>query len=292
MSQAPNPQTTPSPAPSSQGPEKSTLRQTLYDIIFGTETPAGKFFDVALIYVIILSVSLLMLDSVAEVKLRFSESLFFFEWFFTIIFTIEYGVRIYCSPNRWAYIRSFYGVIDLLSTIPSYLSLFIPGANYLLIFRLLRVLRIFRVLKLVRYLSEANSLIRTMYQIRRKIIVFFFVVLNLAVIFGSLMYIVEGPNNGFTSIPKSIYWTIVTITTVGYGDITPHTILGQIIASLAMLTGYSIIAVPTGIFTAELAHEMSRARNMIFCPNCGKQGHEKAALYCDKCSGKLNHYNE
>ena len=269
----------------------SKLREQLYDIIFGTETPAGKLFDVALIYTIVFSVALLMLDSVAEVRLRFASYMTFFEWFFTIIFTIEYMVRIYCSPNRWSYVRSFYGMIDLLSTLPSYLSLLIPGANYLLIFRLLRVLRIFRVLKLVRYLSEANSLIRTMYQIRRKIIVFFFVVLNLAVIFGSMMYIVEGPENGFTSIPKSIYWTIVTITTVGYGDITPHTILGQIIASLAMLTGYSIIAVPTGIFTAELAHEMSRERNLIFCPNCGKQGHDKIATYCDRCGSKVNHHH-
>jgi len=278
--------------PSSPEKTNATLREQLYDIIFGTETPAGKLFDIVLIYFIILSVGLLMLDSVAGVRLRIGDYMGYLEWFFTIIFTMEYITRVYCSPNRWSYIRSFYGVIDLLSTLPSYLSLFIPGANYLLIFRLLRVLRIFRVLKLVRYLTEANSLIRTMYQIRRKIIVFFFVVLNLAVIFGSLMFIVEGPENGFTSIPKSIYWTIVTITTVGYGDITPHTILGQIIASLAMLTGYSIIAVPTGIFTAELAHEMSRERNLIFCPNCGKQGHDKIAHYCDRCGSKVNHYHE
>lgn len=267
----------------------SSLREQLYDIIFGTESPAGKLFDVILIYTILLSVVILMLDSVAGVKRQFESYLTFFEWFFTIIFTLEYGVRIYCSPSRWQYVRSFYGIIDLLSTLPSYLGLFIPGANYLLIFRLLRVLRIFRVLKLVRYLSEANSLVRTMYQIRRKVIVFFFVVLNIAVIFGSMMYIVEGPENGFSSIPRSIYWTIVTITTVGYGDITPHTVLGQIIASLAMLTGYSIIAVPTGIFTAELAHEMSRERNMIFCPNCGKQGHDKVAKHCDRCGSKVNH---
>lgn len=278
--------------PSSPKKTNNRLREQLYDIIFGTETPAGKLFDIVLIYFIILSVGLLMLDSVAGVRLRLGEYMGYLEWFFTIVFTMEYITRVYCSPNRWSYIRSFYGVIDLLSTLPSYLSLFIPGANYLLIFRLLRVLRIFRVLKLVRYLTEANSLIRTMYQIRRKIIVFFFVVLNLAVIFGSLMFIVEGPDNGFTSIPKSIYWTIVTITTVGYGDITPHTILGQIIASLAMLTGYSIIAVPTGIFTAELAHEMSRERNLIFCPNCGKQGHDKIAHYCDRCGSKVNHYHE
>lgn len=264
------------------------LKRKLYEIIFGTDTPAGKLFDVVLIYIILLSVLALMLDSVAGFNTRFGAYLFWLEWFFTVIFTLEYAVRLYCSPNRWRYAFSFYGIIDLLSTLPTYLSLLFPGASYLLIIRLLRVLRIFRVFKLVRYITEANSLITAMYQTRRKILIFFFVVLNLAVIFGSLMYIVEGPNNGFTSIPRSIYWTIVTITTVGYGDITPHTVLGQIIACLAMLTGYSIIAVPTGIFTAELAHELQRERNLIVCFNCGKRGHEKNAAFCYSCGCSVN----
>jgi voltage-gated potassium channel len=264
------------------------LRHKLYVIIFGTDTPAGKLFDVVLIYTILLSVVALMLDSVEDVHRRFSAYLFVLEWFLTIVFTAEYLVRLYCSPNRWRYVFSFYGMIDLLSTLPTYLSLIFPGANYLLIIRLLRVLRVFRVFKLVRYINEANSLITAMYAARRKVLVFFFVVINLAAIFGSLMYIVEGPQYGFTSIPKSIYWTIVTITTVGYGDITPHTALGQIIASFAMLTGYSIIAVPTGIFTAELAHEMQRERNLIMCPNCGTRTHEISAVYCYSCGGKVN----
>ncbi len=266
-----------------------TLREKLYEIIFGTDTPSGKLFDLVLIYTITLSVLALMFDSATQPGSELRRLLSYTEWFFTLMFTLEYLVRVYCSPNRWAYVRSFYGVIDLLSILPSYLSLFFQGANFLLIIRLLRVLRIFRVLKLVRYLSEANSLARALLLSRRKISIFFFFVLILATIFGSLMYIVEGPANGFTSIPRSIYWTIVTITTVGYGDITPHTVLGQVIASLAMLTGYSIIAIPTGILTAELSQEIQREKNLITCPNCGKQGHDKQAEYCDRCGGKVNH---
>jgi len=264
------------------------MREKLYEIIFGTDTPAGKNFDLILIYTISLSVLALMLDSLSGLNATWRHFLSITEWTFTLVFTIEYLVRLYCSPNRWHYARSFYGIIDLLSILPSYLSLFYPGANYLLMIRLLRVLRVFRVLKLVRYLSEANSLVRAMYTSRRKIFVFFFVVVILATIFGSLMFIVEGPANGFSSIPRSIYWTIVTITTVGYGDITPHTVLGQIIASLAMLTGYSIIAVPTGIFTAELAHELQKERNLIVCANCGKQGHDKDAHFCSRCGSSVS----
>lgn len=268
------------------------LRQRLYDVIFGTETPAGKRFDLILIYAIILSVVALMLDSVVSLSDRWGNILLVAEWTFTILFTIEYGVRIYCSPNRWAYIRSFYGVIDLLSILPAYISILVPGTNYLLMLRLFRVLRVFRVLKLMRYISEANLLLRSMLQARHKIFVFFIVVLVFATIFGSIMYVVEGPQNGFTSIPKSIYWTIVTITTVGYGDIIPQTALGQIVASAAMLTGYSIIVVPTGILTAEISQEMQRERNLVSCPNCGKQGHERDAQYCSRCGSDVNnpHY--
>ncbi|MEO0443604.1 MAG: ion transporter, partial [Pseudomonadota bacterium] len=177
--------------------------------------------------------------------------------------------------------------VDLVAIVPTYLSLFIPDISYLLIIRLLRVLRIFRVLKLVRYLSEANILARAILMSRRKIFVFFSVVLILATIFGSLMFIVEGPANGFTSIPKSIYWTIVTITTVGYGDITPHTVIGQVIAAMVMLTGYSIIAVPTGIFTAEIAQEIQRQRDLKHCEHCDRSGHEQDASYCRFCGAKL-----
>jgi len=183
------------------------------------------------------------------------------EWILTIAFTIEYAIRIYSSPNPWGYIRSFYGVVDLLSILPSYLSLFYADIGYLLVIRILRVLRVFRVLKLMRYLGEANLLMRSMVLSRRKIFVFFSFVLVLSVIFGSLMFVVEGPENGFTSIPRSVYWTIVTITTVGYGDITPHTIFGQLIATMVMLTGYSIIAVPTGILI--VIHRVMRRMPII-----------------------------
>lgn len=199
-----------------KGLKRLVNREYLYEVIFGTDTPAGKGFDLVLIYMIMLSVLVLMLESVGAVQQRFKWLLLALEWGFTIIFTLEYMVRIYCTPNIRRYLTSFYGIIDLISVLPSYLSLFIPGANFLLIVRLMRVLRVFRVLKLVRYLSEANVLIRSMAAARRKILVFFVTVLVISTVFGALMFVVEGPENGFTSIPKSIYWTIVTITTVGY----------------------------------------------------------------------------
>lgn len=262
-------------------------KQKLHEIIFGTDTPAGKHFDVCLIVVILLSVGALLLDSVASIHTNWHLWLYAVEWIFTILFTVEYALRIYISPKPWRYIRSFFGVIDLLSVIPSYLGLIFAGANYLLIVRLVRVLRVFRVLKLVRYWSEANVLLRAMRMARRKILVFFVAVLILSTVFGAIMYVVEGPQNGFSSIPKSIYWTIVTITTVGYGDITPHTVLGQIVASIAMLTGYSIIAVPTGILTAELSQEMAREKLIIKCDSCERVGHETDASYCKHCGSKI-----
>ncbi|SMF43510.1 voltage-gated potassium channel [Alteromonadaceae bacterium Bs31] len=267
---------------------EGALRERVYVVIFGTDTPAGKRFDMVLIYLILLSVLALMVDSVEGLSAGWGRYLFITEWVFSIIFTLEYAVRIYCSPKPLKYITSFYGVVDLISVLPSYLSLIFPGANYLLVLRLLRVLRVFRILKLVRYLSEANILLRAMFMSRRKILVFFVCVLVLSTIFGSLMYVVEGPAHGFSSIPKSIYWTIVTITTVGYGDITPQTVLGQVIAAAAMLTGYSILAVPTGIFTAELAQEMLRARTAARCKSCERGGHDSDADYCRHCGSALD----
>lgn len=266
----------------------SELKEKLHLIIFGTDTPAGKRFDILLICAILLSVLLLMAESMQPIATTYELVIRVLEWIFTILFTLEYAVRIYCSPKPWHYVRSFYGVVDLLSILPTYISLLVPGANYLLIVRLLRFLRIFRVLKLVRYLKEANTLIRSMALARRKISVFFLAVLILATIFGSLMYVVEGPTHGFSSIPKSIYWTIVTITTVGYGDITPQTPLGQLIAAFAMLMGYSIIAVPTGIFTAELAQEIQRARSNTACKHCEKPGHDSDAKHCKFCGHALD----
>lgn len=262
---------------------QAELRQTLYTVIFGTETRAGKLFDVVLIYMIVLSVAALMVDSMVIEGTQLRQLLTVAEWTFTILFTVEYLVRIYCSPRPLAYMLSFYGIVDLVSVLPSYLGLIFPGANYALVVRLMRVLRIFRVLKLARYVSEANVLVRSLLLARRKILVFFSVVLVLATIFGSIMYVVEGPANGFTSIPKSIYWTVVTITTVGYGDITPKSPLGQVVATVAMLTGYSIIAIPTGIVTAELAQEIQRERIARVCNNCGRAGHDQDAKYCKFC---------
>lgn len=264
-----------------------SVKERLNEIIFGTETPAGKLFDMVLITAILLSVVAVMLDSVIWFTNLYHRELLWIEWFFTLLFTAEYLTRIYCARNSWQYMRSFYGIVDLIAILPTYLALMFAGANYLMIIRLLRVLRIFRILKLARYLSEANVLIRSMLASRRKIFVFFCTVLVLSTVFGSLMFVVEGPEHGFTSIPKSIYWTIVTITTVGYGDITPQTPLGQVVASMAMLTGYSIIAVPTGILTAELATEMQRERVGRRCHDCTKSGHDRDAQHCKYCGAEL-----
>lgn len=263
------------------------FKADLNRIIFGTDTPAGRLFDEILIWAIVISVLALMLESVQVLNDRFGEYFVAVEWFFTLAFTVEYLLRIYCSPQRLRYIGSFYGVVDLVSILPSYLGLLFPGASYILIVRLLRVLRIFRIFKLGRYLSEANVLVRSLMLSRRKIVVFFFGVLVLATVFGSVMFVVEGPANGFTSIPKSIYWTVVTITTVGYGDITPQTVLGQIVATAAMLTGYSIIAVPTGIVTAELTQELQRERQRVNCRACRRSGHDSDAYYCKHCGTNL-----
>lgn len=263
--------------------QRQQLKTQLHEIIFGTDTPAGKRFDEFLIIAILISVAALVMESVEVIDNRYHRYLVIAEWTFTILFTLEYIIRIYISPNRWKYVSSFYGVIDLMAVLPSYLGLIVTGANYLLVIRLLRVLRVFRVLKLVRYLSDANVLMRSIVSSRRKIFIFFIAVLILATVFGSLMYVVEGPQHGFTSIPKSVYWTIVTITTVGYGDIVPQTIFGQIIATMAMLTGYSIIAVPTGILTAELTQEITRERQVRRCDACTRQGHDSDARFCKFC---------
>ncbi|MEM8593595.1 MAG: ion transporter [Pseudomonadota bacterium] len=265
-----------------------TFKEATYRIIFGTNSPAGRNFDLALIMAIIVSVVVIALDSIDAVHSRYTQELFVIEWFFTLLFTLEYALRLYCSPHPKGYAKSFYGIVDLLSILPSYISLLFPAANLLLVVRLLRVMRIFRILKLFQYSSEASLLVRSLLQSHRKIFIFLFTVLVSVVIFGSLMYIVEGPEYGFTSIPKSIYWAIVTVTTVGYGDITPHTIIGQFIAALAMMSGYAIIAVPTGIISAELMNEMQLERSDIRCTNCEKEGHEASAHYCKHCGTSLH----
>lgn len=265
----------------------SDYRQKLYDVIFGTETAAGRNFDLMLIICILVSVGIVLVDSIPRYHSDYGALFFRIELTFTAIFTIEYTLRLYCSPNPRRYARSFFGIVDLLSIVPTYLTLLMPAASSLLVIRLLRILRIFRVLRLFQYLSEANVLTRSLMQSRRKIFVFLFIMLILATVYGCLMYLIEGPQNGFSNIPVSIYWAVVTITTVGYGDVVPHTALGKAIASLVMVTGYAIIAVPTGIVTAELANELNRERSMRNCKNCERAGHDANASYCKHCGSEL-----
>jgi voltage-gated potassium channel len=268
--------------------EDNSLKKTLYSVIFGTNTAAGKRFDLILIVVIIASVVLIMLDSIQSLNNQYHQALYVGEWIFTLIFLLEYLTRFYCSPKKSSYIFSFYGLIDLVSILPAFIGLIFPSANHLSIIRLIRVLRIFRVLKLVRHVNEANTLMMALMRSRRKVFVFFSSVLVVTVIFGSILFVVEGEENGFSSIPHSIYFAIVTITTVGYGDISPQTPLGQFIASIMMLTGYAIIAVPTGILTAELHHEMGVRRSSSMCPNCNRSGHENDAKFCKHCGSEIN----
>ena len=265
----------------------SPLKQTLRSVIFGTETPAGKRFDIALMICIVLSVTLIFIDAIGTIHAKYGDYIRIGEWTFTVIFTVEYILRLYCSLNRLHYARSFFGVVDLVSILPSYLGLIFPGANLALAIRVLRLFRVFRVLKLLRYLSDGNILLKAMILSSRKVFLFFFSVSLIIMVLSVIMYVVEGPVNGFTSIPKSMYWTIVTITTVGYGDITPQTTLGQGIAALTMLIGYSIIAIPTGILTAEISNEMVRTRDLRKCNNCGKKGHDNDAEYCNHCGSEL-----
>ncbi|MDW6001342.1 ion transporter [Vibrio mangrovi] len=266
---------------------ESSLRTSLYVIIFGTHTRAGKLFDLCLIATILSSLLVFILESIPEVNAQWHEQLRYFEYGFTFLFTVEYIIRLYCSPRPAAYAKSFYGIIDLLAILPTYLALIFPSVSFMAVVRLIRVMRIFRILKLVRYLQDSNILMRSLLMARRKIFIFFSTVSILITIFGVLIYIIEGPEHGFSSIPKSIYWAIVTITTVGYGDLVPQTPLGQSLASLTMLLGYSILAVPTGILTAELSKEMNIHRQLVKCPNCSQTGHDSDALFCKHCGSQL-----
>lgn len=259
----------------------------LHEIIFGAETFAGKAFDVVLIGSIIISVIVVMLDSVNSINSEHGALLHQLEWFFTILFTIEYILRLLCTSRPLNYATSFFGMIDLLAITPTYLSLILPGTQFLLVIRILRVLRIFRILKLAHYIGEANLLIQSLRASGRKITVFLFTVLLLMIIFGSLIYIIEGEANGFTSIPRSIYWAIVTMTTVGYGDISPKTNLGQTMASLVMIIGYCIIAVPTGIVSAEISQRTKKTICNRPCPGCGSCDHNPSANYCQYCGESL-----
>lgn len=265
------------------------LRKKIFTIIFGTETPEGKAFDVILLSLIILSVSLVILESVSSIRDSYHDLFVHAEWIFTIIFTLEYLLRVFSSPRPIKYITSFYGIIDLLAILPTYLSLLSDQGAFLLTLRVLRLLRMFRIFKLGRYLKEAAILVRALRMSIHKIVVFFGVVLTLVLILGSLLYLIEGEENGFTSIPQSVYWAIVTITTVGYGDITPATVLGKILASIAMLTGFSIIAVPTGIISVEIskAVKTSAKQEERTCGHCGHRQHDADALHCKACGDLL-----
>ncbi|MBN2269070.1 MAG: ion transporter [Sedimentisphaerales bacterium] len=264
-------------------------RDVLYEVIFEADTAAGKWFDIILILCIVLSVAVVMLDSVGSVNAEHGRLLKAAEWFFTILFTIEYILRLVCVRMAVRYAVSFFGIVDLLAILPAYISLLVPG-RYLAVVRVvrvLRVLRIFRVLNMGQHAREAVLLKQALYASRRKIEVFLLAVLTLVVIIGSLMYVVEGGKNGFTSIPVSVYWAVVTLTTVGYGDISPTTAIGQFLAALVMILGYSIIVVPTGLVTVEISKASVERSSSQACPNCSAEGHDRDAEYCKACGSKL-----
>ncbi len=265
---------------------RAAWRRRWYVIIFEADTPAGKAFDVALLIAILLSVVAVMLESAVATEERVDLWLRALEWGFTALFTVEYVVRLAVVTHPLAYARSFFGVVDLLAVLPTYLSLLLPGSQSLLVIRALRLLRIFRVFKLGRFLGEANLLLRALRTSRNKVIVFIATVLILVLILGALMYLIEGPENGFTSIPVAVYWAIVTMTTVGYGDIAPQTVAGQMLAACVMILGYSIIAIPTGIVTAELL-ENWRMSSTRTCSACTSEGHEHGARFCKDCGVPL-----
>ena len=264
------------------------FKNKLYEIVFEADTPAGKLFDIILLITILLSILIVMLESVKSISMRFGESLKIAEWFITGIFTLEYLVRVYIVKKKYKYIFSFYGIIDLLSILPLYLGLFIPGSQRLSVIRSFRLLRVFRILKLSRYVSESKILIAALKASKQKISVFFFFILMMVIILGTIMYLVESEEGGFTSIPQSIYWAIVTLTTVGYGDIAPVTVSGKFIASFVMILGYAIIAVPTGIVTSELTTLKKDKLSTQVCESCLKEGHDIDAVYCKFCGNLIN----
>lgn len=267
---------------------RQTWKEKLHEIIYESATPAGKLFDVILLCLIVSSIAVVMLDSDAGWHQSHGDFFRKIEWGFTFLFTLEYILRLACIKRPLSYVFSFLGLIDLLSIIPGYLSLFIAGSQSLLVLRALRLLRIFRIFKLTHYLSEMQFLLGAVKGSMKKISIFMMVVLTLVIIMGSVMYVIEGGRNGFHSIAESIYWAIVTITTVGYGDISPTTPMGKFIASVIMLMGYAIIAVPTGIVTTEMALAMRKKEHLDeACKGCGREGHETNAVYCKFCGEKL-----
>ena len=264
------------------------IKEKIRSVIFEANTVAGKVFDVLLIVLILLSVLAVSLDSVTSISQKYGDVLLAIEWGFTVLFTVEYLLRLWTIQNTWLYARSFYGVIDLLGSLPTYLSIWFADAHYFLVVRVLRVLRIFRVFRMVRYVGEAELISQALVASRRKITVFVCSVLALVVVFGSLMYLIEGgTNTEFSSIPQSIYWAVTTMTTVGYGDVAPDTGLGRGLAAVIMIMGYGIIAVPTGIVTLELNEAHRKRANTKTCPTCSAEGHSYEASFCWRCGSAL-----
>jgi voltage-gated potassium channel len=259
------------------------MRQRLYNIIFEHDKKAEKLFDVVLLWLILFSVFVVMIESIPEVNAIYFREFYVIEWILTILFTVEYAARIWSSPKPLKYIFSFWGLIDLLSILPTYLELLLPGYHYLLIVRIFRLLRVFRILKLVRFNREAQMLFHALRRSSHKIGVFLMTVLSVVTVLGTLMYVIEGGENGFTSIPASIYWAVVTVTTVGFGDIVPQTILGKFLSSISMIIGYSIIAVPTGIITVELSKNLANPKH---CDECDYKNSSEAN-YCNQCGNLL-----
>jgi len=267
--------------------DRAEWRRRLHEIIFEADTPAGRLFDIVLIASILCSVLAVMLDSVSGIRAVYGEQLYALEWFFTLLFTVEYLLRLFCIGRPLKYATSFFGLVDLLSIVPTYVSLMIPGSQYLLTIRILRILRIFRILKLAQYVGEANHLLRALANSRRKITVFLFAVFTMVVIFGSLMYLIEGEESGFVNLFEGIYYAVVTLSTVGYGDITPQTPLGKVVSSMLMIMGYGIIAVPTGIVSVELAQTKKLQVSTQSCPECSAEGHDVDARHCKHCGSRL-----
>ena len=267
--------------------EFSVSRTKIYEVIFESDTPAGKFFDIALFVFIILSVITVLIESVDFYHDNYYQFLRSIEWIFTIFFTIEYVLRLYCVTKPWKYATSFYGIIDFLAILPSYLAIFIAGGQSLMVIRALRLLRVFRIFKLGSFMAQGNVILESINQSKSKIAVFLYFIVIMVTIIGSVLYFLEGDvNEAFDSIPTSIYWAIVTLTTVGYGDITPVTNIGKFMSALVMILGYAVIAVPTGIVSASLINH-NRKVNGQACPHCSKEGHDNDASYCKYCGGEL-----
>lgn len=270
--------------------ENEKLKRNIYKIIFEADTPPGKLFDILLIWSILISVALVIVESVHEYNAKYQIIFTAGEWLFTIIFTLEYILRIYVIRRKKAYIFSLFGIVDLLAVLPTYLSLVFPGTQYMMVIRIIRLMRVFRIFKLTGFIAEANVLTQALRASSRKIMVFLSSIAVLVVVIGAAMYVIEGPKYGFKDIPTSIYWAVVTLTTVGYGDISPQTTVGQFFASIVMVLGYSIIAVPTGIMTAELSnfHKKKSKPTTQVCHECLKEGHDDDASYCKYCGTEID----